>query len=256
MTRLALDSVAYQPGRQRLFEDVSLSFPGSGLVALVGPNGAGKSSLLRLLSGLVEPMRGRVTHNGRRLASLPGRERAQSIAYLPPDGRVSWPIEVRRLVALGRIPHLKPLRSLTEADRVAVEGALAKTATTQLADRRFDTLSSGEQARVLLARSLCVGAGTILLDEPTAALDVRHQLGVMEILAAEAARGVLVIVSLHALELAARAADRVIVLDEGCIRADGAPAHALTPEILAGIFGVHAPEGLATGGLRLAPPPS
>lgn len=256
MTRLVLDAVSYQPGREALFDDVSLSFEGHGLVALVGPNGAGKSSLLRLLAGLVEPTHGRVAHDGHALADLADRDRAQAIAYLPPDGRAAWPIEVRRLVALGRIPHLKPLRSLTDADRAAVDEALAKTEVAHLADRRFDTLSSGEQARVLLARTLCVGAGIILLDEPTAALDVRHQLGVLDILAAEAAQGALVIVSLHALELAARRADRVIVLDHGQVRADGTPDGALRPEVLSGIFGVHAPDGLAVGGLRLAGPAS
>ena len=170
MTRLVLDAVSYQPGREALFDDVSLSFEGHGLVALVGPNGAGKSSLLRLLAGLVEPAHGRVAHDGHALADLADRDRAQAVAYLPPDGRAAWPIEVRRLVALGRIPHLKPLRSLTDADRAAVDEALAKTEVAHLADRRFDTLSSGEQSRVLLARTLCVGAGIILLDGPAAAL--------------------------------------------------------------------------------------
>ncbi|WP_297732567.1 ABC transporter ATP-binding protein [uncultured Maricaulis sp.] len=256
MTRLLLDAVHYQPGPRPFFADISLSFDRSGLVALVGPNGAGKSSLLRLLAGLAEPARGRVIHDGRPLSGLADRDRARAIAYLPPDGRTAWPIEVRRLVALGRIPHLKPLRSLTLADADAVDAALEKTATTHLAGRHFDTLSSGEQARVLLARTLSVGADTILLDEPTAALDVRHQLGVLEILAEEAARGALVIVALHALELAARRADRVIVLADGQIRADGAPARALRPDILADIFGVQAPDGLVSGGLRLAVPTS
>ncbi|RKR03709.1 ABC transporter ATP-binding protein [Maricaulis maris] len=252
MTRIVFDTVTYRPGVADLFAGLSFEVSGPGLVALVGPNGAGKSSLLRLAAGLAAPAAGHVLLDGRDLAALNEAERARAIAYLPPDGRAAWPITARRLVALGRIPHLKPLRRLTADDEAAIEHALQRTATAHLAERGFDTLSSGEQARVLLARTLAVGASVILLDEPTAALDVRHQLGVLEILAAEARRGALVIVSLHALDLAARHADRVIVLDQGQPVADGPPAQALTTTVLADVFGVEAPDGLTSGGLRLS----
>lgn len=251
MTCMTVDQVTFRPGGTDLFSQLSLTLDGAGLVALVGPNGAGKSSLLRLLAGLVAPDGGDVRHDGRSLAAMEDALRARTVAYLPPDGRASWPITVRRLVALGRIPHLKPLRQLGPQDDEAVEAALGRTVARHLADRGFDSLSSGEKARVLLARALSVQAGTILLDEPMAALDVRHQLGVMDILQAEARNGTLVVVSLHALDLAARYADRVIVLDAGQVVADGPPARALEPAVLAGTFGVEAPDGLSCGGLRL-----
>jgi len=251
MTRMTVDQVSYRPGGADLFSQLSLTLDGAGLVALVGPNGAGKSSLLRLLAGLAVPDSGDVRHDGRSLAAMDEGQRARTVAYLPPDGRASWPITVRRLVALGRIPHLKPLRKPGPHDDDAIDAALGRTLAQHLAGRAFDTLSSGEKARVLLARALSVQAGTILLDEPMAALDVRHQLGVMDILQAEARSGTLVVVSLHALDLAARYADRVIVLDGGQVVADGLPARALEPSVLAGAFGVEAPEGLTCGGLRL-----
>lgn len=251
MSRLTLDQIRFQPGAAPLFEQLSLAVSGPGLIALIGPNGAGKSSLLRLLAGLVGPDAGQVCLDGNPLSGLDDRDRARAIAYLPPEGRAAWPISVRRLVALGRIPHLKPLRAFTPDDQSAIEAALARTGTTDLAERGFDTLSSGEKARVLLARTLAVGARVILLDEPMAALDVRHQLAVMEILATEARAGVQVIVSLHALDLAARHADRVVVLDRGRVVADGPPDQALTPAVLAQTFGVVAPDGLTAGGLRL-----
>ncbi|WP_339336071.1 ABC transporter ATP-binding protein [uncultured Maricaulis sp.] len=251
MSVLTLDQLRFQPGTATLFDQLSLTISGAGLVALVGPNGAGKSSLLRLLAGLVGPNAGHVRLDGHSLSDMDERERARAIAYLPPEGRAAWPISVRRLVALGRIPHLKPLRTLTPDDQSAIEAALARTGTAHLAERGFDTLSSGEKARVLLARTLAVGARIILLDEPMAALDVRHQLAVMEILAAEARTGALVIVSLHALDLAARHADRVVVLDNGQVVADGPPDRALVPAVLEQTFGVVAPEGLTVGGLRL-----
>jgi iron complex transport system ATP-binding protein len=251
MSILTLDQLRFQPGTAPLFDQLSLTISGTGLVALAGPNGAGKSSLLRLLAGLVEPNAGHVRLDGHPLSDMDERERARTLAYLPPEGRAAWPISVRRLVALGRIPHLKPLRTLTPDDQSAIEAALARTGTAHLAERGFDTLSSGEKARVLLARTLAVGARIILLDEPMAALDVRHQLAVMEILAAEARAGALVIVSLHALDLAARHADRVVVLDNGQVVADGPPNRALVPAILERTFGVVAPDGLMVGGLRL-----
>ncbi|WP_291841624.1 ABC transporter ATP-binding protein [Maricaulis sp.] len=251
MTRLSLDAISYRPGDAGLFDTLTLEIQGPALVALVGPNGAGKSSLLRLAAGLARPATGEVRLDGHGLASVGETERARSIAYLPPDGRTAWPISARRLVALGRIPHLKPLRRLTADDEAAVDLALERTETSHLAGRGFDTLSSGEQARVLLARTLAVAAPVILLDEPTAALDARHQLGVLEILAAEARRGAMVIVALHALDLAVRHADRIIALDKGRVVADGAPERALTARVLADVFGVEAPDGLMAGGLRL-----
>jgi len=252
MIRLCIDKLSYQPGASPLFRALSLDLSGPNLVALVGPNGAGKSSLLRLLAGLARPGEGAVRLGGQALGKINETVRARAIAYLPPDGRAAWPITARRLVALGRIPHLKPLRRLTDADEAAIDMAMERTATRHLGERSFDTLSSGERARVLIARTLAVGASVILLDEPTAALDARHQLGVMEILAGESRRGALVVVSLHALDLAARHADRVIVLDHGQLVADGYPEQALTHKVLAETFGVVAPDGLMAGGLRLS----
>ncbi|WP_300540971.1 ABC transporter ATP-binding protein [Maricaulis sp.] len=231
-------------GSRLVIDGLDLCLETPGVTALVGPNGAGKSTLLKLAAGLLAPTSGRVFVNGRALAGMPDRDRARTIGYLAPDGRSAWPVTVRTIVALGRAPWLKPLRRLSGTDEAAIARAMDQTGVTGLAERRFDTLSSGERARVLLARVLAGETPVLVLDEPTAALDIRHQLGVMEILRSAAARGAHVVVAVHALDLAARYADRVVVLRTGAIAADGAPADALGEDVMRDVFGISAPGGI------------
>jgi iron complex transport system ATP-binding protein len=199
------------------------SAPGE-LVALIGPNGAGKSSLLKAIAGLV-PHTGRVRVHGHDCDSLDSRSRARTIAYLPQAPVAHWPMRVRDVVALGRLPHRSFAGDESDADREAIDWALRVTDSTALATRGVDTLSVGERSRVLLARALAVGAPVLLVDEPTAALDPYHQLEVMELLRAyaEQSRGTLVIAVLHDLQLAARFATRVALLSAGTLVADGKP---------------------------------
>tara|TARA_R110002124_G_scaffold64635_4_gene176388 strand:- start:4016 stop:4774 length:759 start_codon:yes stop_codon:yes gene_type:complete len=249
--RLQLSSVGFGYRGQAAVRAVGFEASGGEIVALVGPNGAGKSSLLRLCAGLLEPAFGQIELDGLALRELAPGQRARRIAYMPPDGSSAWPMPVRRIVALGRVPHLKPLRRLTAEDEAAIEMALERAGIAGLAERPFDQLSSGERARVLLARALATQADLILLDEPTAALDPRHQLGVMEILRAEANRGALVIVAAHALDLVARYADRALLMQEGRIIADAPPGQSLSEPNIAAVFGVVAPGGIAPTPLRL-----
>lgn len=249
--RLQLKSVEFGYLGRPALSEIGFEGVGGEMIALVGPNGAGKSSLLRLCAGLLKPGTGGIELDGAALPDLPAQQRAQRIAYLPPDGAAAWPMPVRRIVALGRVPHLKPLRKLTAKDEAAIDTALDRAGIADLAERPFDQLSSGERARVLLARALATQADLILLDEPTAALDPRHQLGVMEILRAEARRGALVIVAAHALDLVARYADRAILMQAGRIIADDTPARSLSEARIAEVFGVVAPGGIAPTPLRL-----
>ena len=254
MTELRFTNAGFGYGARPVLGRFDLALAPAGLTALVGPNGAGKSTCLKLAAGLLEPSGGRVQLEGRSVAAMPPRERARRIAYLASDGRLAWPMPAEAVVALGRVPWRQPLRALGEADKAAIEAAMRRTGVTQLADRRFDTLSSGEKARVLMARVLAVGAGLIVLDEPTAALDVRHQLELMDILKAEARNGAQILVAVHALDLAARYADRVLVMQEGRLVADG-PAHAALGEaVVRDVFGVEAPGGIQPTELGVTPP--
>ena len=223
-----------------VLNDISLSLASSHLVALVGPNGAGKTTLLRALAGLL-PSDGAIHVGGAALASLSLRERARRFAYLPQGHIVHWPLPARDIVALGRYPHgaTDPAR-LSAKDRDAVLRAMRATDVVEFSDRRVTELSGGERSRVALARVLAVEAPVILADEPTASLDPRYQLDVMKTLRAAADQGGLVIVVTHDLGLAARFADHLLVLSQGRLVAEGAPAAALSEQVMADVFRVSA----------------
>jgi len=223
-----------------VLKDVSLALSPGHLVGLVGPNGAGKTTLLRALAGLI-PSEGEIEIGGIALSSLSLRERAKRFGYLPQGHVVHWPLPARDIVALGRYPHgaTDPAR-LSQKDTEAVLRAMLAVDVMEFSERRVTELSGGERSRVALARVLAVEAPVILADEPTASLDPRHQIDVMKNLRATADKGVLVIVVTHDLGLAARFADTVLVLSDGRLVSQGAPAEALSEEIMGDVFRISA----------------
>jgi iron complex transport system ATP-binding protein len=223
-----------------VLNDISLSLTSGHLVALVGPNGAGKTTLLRALAGLI-PSDGAIHVGGDALASLSLRERARRFAYLAQGHIVHWPLPARDIVALGRYPHgaTDPAR-LTPKDSDAVLRAMQVADVMAFSERRVTELSGGERSRVALARVFAVEAPVILADEPTSSLDPRHQIDVMNSLRTAAGKGTLVIVVTHDLGLAARFADTVLVLSDGRLVSHGAPAEALSEQVMADVFRISA----------------
>ncbi|GJD91406.1 Ferric enterobactin transport ATP-binding protein FepC [Methylobacterium hispanicum] len=247
---LGLREVRVMLDGRAILTDIDLALERGRFVGLVGPNGAGKTTLLRVLAALVAPARGRVTLDGHALSGMNRDERARRIAALFQGAGVGWPMTVREIVALGRLPHRRAFAGLSDADEAAVARAMVRTDVGHLADRTEPTLSSGERMRALLARALAVEAEWLLVDEPVTALDPAHQLDAMALLRAASRDGTGVVAVLHDLALAARFCDRIVVLSGGRLVADASPEGALTDALLARIFGVTAERGRAVDGTR------
>ena len=244
---LSVQNVSVDLAGRRVLHDFTFALPARGVVGLVGPNGAGKTTLLKAICGLI-PSRGAVVVDGEAMAALPLEARAKKIAYLPQGHTVHWPLPVRDVVALGRFPHgaVDPDR-LSERDARIVADAMAAADVLALAERRVTELSGGERSRVALARALAVDAPILLADEPTASLDPRHQIDVLRLLRETANKGALIVVVTHDIGMAARFADAVLVVSDGRLVAHGAPALALTDEILCDVFRVAAFRASADG---------
>ena len=242
MILLEADQIRVALAGRPVVNGVGLRVAAGQMLALLGPNGAGKTTLLAALAGL-RPFQGEIRIQGRSLAHLNRRERARTLAYLPQGQTAHWPLTVRRLVELGRLPHQASWHPPAATDRLAVESVLERTGIAALAERPFDTLSGGERARALLARVLAVEAPLVLADEPVASLDPYHQLRVMELLRDHADTGAAVIVVLHDLTLAARFCDELVLLRDGMLVASGAPQSVLTTHHLTDTYRVTALQG-------------
>lgn len=213
-----------------LLRDVSLAVAPGEIVALVGPNGAGKSTLVRVLAGDVTPTTGRVLLDERPISEYRSHDLALRRAVLPQQTILQFAFTAREVVEMGRGPRRG------DDDETVVAASLAKTESSHVADRIFPSLSGGEQARVSLSRVLAQESPLLLLDEPTASLDLRHQQMVMEVARDLAARGAIIVAVLHDLNLAAGYADRIALMHDGRLVADGPPWQTLTEPLLTEVF--------------------
>lgn len=238
MSYLSVENISLEINGNAILKDISTSFKAGELVGLIGPNGAGKSSLLKAILGLVDYKGGAIRYDSKSLDGMTLRQRAKILSYYAQGAPAHWPLTVETIVALGRLPHMNPWRKLSEQDAAIVQRALKETDASYLKDRAVTTLSGGERARVLLARVLATEAKFMMADEPTASLDPAHQLQIMDILKDQAANAKGVCVVLHDLSLAARYCDRLILLHEGHLVADGSPEEVLSDERLDQVFGI------------------
>lgn len=236
--RLEGVGATYDGSRTEALRGVSLAIGPGEFVAIVGPNGAGKSTLLQVLAGLVAPTRGAVTLDGVPLRRYARRDLARRVAWLPQRVDPTFDITVGELVALGRTAHRSTWGGDAVADRAAIDGALAATDTTAFRHRLVQELSGGERQRVALAMALAQEPRALLLDEPTTHLDPAHAQGLLDVVARKHRDEALTVVAVfHDLNLAALVAGRIVVIDRGQVMADGPPAIALSPPVLARTFG-------------------
>jgi len=229
---LELQDVAVSRGARNILQDVTLAFEAGTVTALVGPNGAGKSTLLAVACGDLPADAGQVLLHGRPLAGFAARALAQERAVMPQEHGIRFAFSVEEVVAMGRLPHrVDALR-----DHALVEAALDATELQALRLRDVQQLSGGEAARTTFARVLAQQTPLLMLDEPTAALDLRHQERTLRSVRALADAGACVVVVLHDLNLAAGHADRIVLLEQGRVAADGTPAAVLTEPTLRRVY--------------------
>jgi iron complex transport system ATP-binding protein len=240
-------------GRRTIVDHVSLNLRAGELTFILGPNGAGKTSLLKCLAHIQTPFGGTVRLRDQPLSIMTARDRARKIGYLPQASDMHWALTVETLVALGRLPHRGSFAGFSAQDLSAIETAMRETDTTQFAARPVTELSGGERARVLLARVLAGQPDWILADEPLTHLDPAHQLDILHLLQRTARAGVGVCAVLHDLTLAARFADRILLMSQGKIVADGTAAAILTAENLRNVYRIEADINRDSNGLIITP---
>ncbi len=228
--------VRYRQGGSPALGGVTMEARRGELYAILGPNGSGKSTLLRALLGAVASERGEVRADGRPLAAWGRRELARAVGVVTQSEAVAFPLTAREMVEMGRYPHLGLLRRTDRHDREAVDEALARCDAGDLAERDVGTLSGGEFQRVRIARALAQEPRALVLDEPTASLDVRHEMEIMLLLRDSVHQGMTVLLVTHHLDAAARFADRILLIDRGRVAAEGPPREVLREEILAPVY--------------------
>ena len=248
---LRLDRASLRIGARHLVRDVTVEAAPARITALIGPNGAGKSTALRLMAGLWRPTGGRASLDATDLSRFSRRLLARRISFVPQDTHVEVPFTVRELVTMGRHPHLGRFDDPGPADDAAVAAAMARADVAHLAGRPVTELSGGERRRAVIARSLATGSNVLLLDEPTANLDVDHVIETLTLLRELAAGGATIALALHDLNVVSRWADTVAVLQDGRLRATGGPAEVLDDDLVASVFGVRV-ERLSAGDGRPA----
>lgn len=241
---LSANNISLKRGNATLLDNVNLDLHPGELLGLIGPNGAGKSTLLSLLAGLDKANTGQIHYQNAPLAQLTDNQRARTIGWMEQLSAPHWPVSVEHLVMLGRIPYLSRWQTPSIHDHDRVKKALSATDCEALVGRRVDTLSGGELTRVMLARVLATEPQVLLADEPIAALDIGHQLQILDVLRNFASGEHACVVVLHDLSLASRYCDRLILLDKARNVASGIPSDVLTSEIIREVYGV---ETMAAG---------
>jgi iron complex transport system ATP-binding protein len=248
--RLETKGLGVERGGRRILSNVSLELAAGQILGLVGPNGSGKSTLLRCMAGLWQPSQGGVACNGRDLRNMQRREVARHITYVPQETTLSFDFSVLQTVLMGRYSHRGRFERETREDIAAAEDALRRADVLHLADRSVTALSGGERQRVLIARSLATRAPILLLDEPTANLDVNHALDILELCRSLSREGSSVAIATHDLNSIHHFADQVALMETGRISAIGVPETVLTTENLKRVFQVSSEALRGSDGTR------
>ncbi len=236
-TALEIKNLTFGYGRTRLFQGLNLSFAEGEFTAILGRNGAGKTSLLRVIAGIIPSCGDSVEVFGKAVSSIPPRERAKLIAFVPQERTAHIPLTVYDILTLGRVPHLSFFFRLSDYDLNCIQQELQELLLEPLARRKFSELSGGERQRVIIARALVQEPRIILLDEPTANLDLNYQKEIMDKLTSvQLERGLTVLFTMHNVSLAFKYAKRIVLIDKGYVIADASPDEIWASGILSTIY--------------------
>ena len=235
---LAADNISFSYGKKEVLNDVSLSFDRGEVVSLLGPNGCGKTTLLKVLLGILTPTRGKVLFEGMPLEDVGAKKLAQRVAYVPQVHRGAFPYSVMDVVLMGRMPYKTFFSSFTRHDRETATAMLEKLGISHLRDKPYTQISGGERQLVLIARALAQGADTFIMDEPITGLDYGNQIRLLEQIVHLSAEGHTFIKSTHFPDHALWVSDRVVLMKEGTVAADGIAAEEITAESLRGLYNI------------------
>lgn len=235
---IAVSDVTVQLGDTTALASIDTTVQSGTFLGLVGPNGAGKSTLLRTITGMITPDTGTVEIAGEGITDFSSRERSRTIAVVPQETSVAFDFAVKDVISMGRTPYVGRFGGSAPADTAAVNRAMERTAVAQFADRPISEISGGERQRVLLARAIAQDTPILLLDEPTASLDINHQIRTLDLVAELVAEGKTVVAAIHDLNLAARYCDELLLLDAGHAVARGTPESVLTAETVEQTFAI------------------
>ncbi len=241
MSRLTIENVCFSYGEKPILKDVSLKVEAGELVSILGHNGCGKTTLLRCISGYLAPSSGEIRVGDTPVRSLGAKELARRMALVPQNPVMEFDFTVRDIVLMGRNPHVRRFAGETEADYTAAEGALARTGMAPFADRSVLTLSGGEWQRTIIARAICQKSDVMLLDEPVASLDVKHQIEILRLLRSLCREnGISALAVMHDVNLSAHYSDKILLLRRGKMLACGEPRAVITAPLLNEAYGVDA----------------
>ena len=251
---MKLENISFAYETLPVLKDISLSTREQDFIGLIGPNGSGKSTLLKIMGAILKPDSGSIQFKESSLPKINKKLFAQSVSWIPQDHPMVFPFKVSEIVLMGRHPYLSPLSFESEEDFEISQRAMETTMTSQFADRHFNEISGGEKQRVMIASALAQDPEMMLLDEPTAALDLKYQIQILSILKNLNARHKMTLVmAMHDLNLASSFCNRLILLDEGQIVRDGTPEQVLKKDILEQVYGIEVDLGSHDGSIRVHP---
>ena len=251
---MKLENISFAYETSPVVENLSVSIQEQDFIGLIGPNGSGKSTLLKIMGGILESDLGSIQFKESPISKINKKLFAQSVSWIPQDHPMVFPFKVSEIVLMGRHPYLSPLSFESSEDFEISQRAMETTMTSQFADRYFNEISGGEKQRVMIASALAQNPEMMLLDEPTAALDLKYQVQILKILKdLNTKHQMTLILAMHDLNLASKFCNRLILLDEGQIVRDGSPEQVLKKDILEQVYGVEIDLDSKDGNIRVHP---